>query len=151
MEQIAYRDGPTALTGLLVRPSGKPRAAIAIFPTIMNQNATMSNKALALAEAGYLALICDFYGQNPGTFEEARGLSEIFAQSPLAFRNRIRAGLGALTALPEAKDLPVAAIGFCMGGRAVLELARMGLPLSAVVSFHGLLDGLDDDRAEPGS
>jgi len=151
MEQIAYRDGEIALTGLLFKPKGQPRAAIAIFPTIMNQNVTMTNKALALAEAGYLALVGDFYGQNPGTFQEARELSAIFVESPKAFRDRTHAGLSALTALPEAQGLPVAAIGFCMGGRAVLELARMGLPLSAVVSFHGLLDRLDDSLAEPGS
>src|SRR4051812_41317135 len=103
MDQIAYRDSNAALTGLLARPKGKPRAAIAVFPTIMNQNVTMTNKALALAEAGYLALICDFYGQNPATFGEARGLSAIFAESPRAFRDRTRAGLNALTALEEAQ------------------------------------------------
>ena len=32
------------------------------------------------------------------------------------------------------------AIGFCMGGCAVLELARDGADLLAVTSFHGLLD-----------
>jgi dienelactone hydrolase len=50
--------------------------------------------------------------------------------------------------MPEAEALPLAAIGFCMGGQAALELARDGAPLGAVVSFHGLLDtGL---AAEPG-
>ena len=34
----------------------------------------------------------------------------------------------------------VAAIGFCFGGGAILELARSGAPLSAFVSFHGNLD-----------
>lgn len=151
MDRIAYRDGGAALTGLLARPAGKPKAAIAVFPTIMNANQTMRNKAQALAEAGYLALICDFYGSIPITFQEARQLSQIFADSPAAFRDRIRAGLNALTSIDEAEGVPIAAIGFCMGGRAVLELARLGLPLSAAVSFHGLLDTLDNYRAEPGS
>ena len=151
MDQISYGDGETALTGLLVRPVGTPKAAIAVFPTIMNATEAVKAKALALAEAGYVALICDFYGSMPATFEESRQLSQIFADSPQAFRNRVRAGLDALAALDEAQGLPIAAIGFCMGGRAVLELARMGLPLAAVVSFHGLLDLLDEQRAEPGS
>ena len=33
----------------------------------------------------------------------------------------------------------VAAIGYCFGGWAVLELARDGADLAAVASFHGLL------------
>jgi len=45
-----------------------------------------------------------------------------------------------MVSLPGAKDLPLAAIGFCMGGQAVLELAREGAPFEAVVSFHGLLN-----------
>lgn len=34
----------------------------------------------------------------------------------------------------------VAAIGYCFGGTAVLELARSGAELAGVVSFHGGLD-----------
>jgi dienelactone hydrolase len=33
----------------------------------------------------------------------------------------------------------VAAIGFCFGGMCVLELARSGADVKAVISFHGLL------------
>ena len=32
------------------------------------------------------------------------------------------------------------AIGYCFGGALVLNMARMGMDLSAVVSFHGALD-----------
>jgi dienelactone hydrolase len=52
----------------------------------------------------------------------------------------LRANLKALANLPEAGGLPIASIGFCMGGQAALELAREGAPLFAAVSFHGLLD-----------
>lgn len=41
------------------------------------------------------------------------------------------------------------AIGFCMGGQAVLELARDGTDLALVASFHGLLD--TQAPAEPGA
>jgi dienelactone hydrolase len=45
--------------------------------------------------------------------------------------------------------LPVAAIGYCMGGQAALELAREGHDLFAAVSFHGLLS--TDRPAQPGA
>lgn len=151
LTRIDYCDGDTALTGWLAQPAGTPRAAIAVYPTIMNPTAVVRDKALALAGAGYLALVCDFYGRTPTDFGDARALSAPLKESPALFRDRIRAGLRALATLVPARDRPLAAIGFCMGGRAVLELARLGEPLAAVVSFHGLLDRLDDSTAAPGS
>ena len=148
LHPLDYEDGETWLTALVARPQGMPRAAVLVFPTIMNATPAVETKALALAEAGYLALVADFYGVGPANFEEARTLAAGIRPDPLAYRRRLKAGLKALATLPEAKGLPLAAIGFCMGGQAALELARDGAPLAAVVSFHGLLDtGLP---AEPG-
>ena len=149
LEPLDYEDGETQLTALLARPSGAPRAAVLVFPTIMNTTPAVETKARALADAGYLALIADFYGKRPAGFDEARAMAAEIRPDPLAYRRRLRAGLRALAALPEADGLPLAAIGFCMGGQAALELARDGAPLFAVTSFHGLLDtGLP---AEPGT
>ncbi len=140
LQPLDYADGATSLTGLLARPAGTPRAAILVFPTIMNSTPAVENKALMLAEAGDLALVADFYGKRPAGFDEARALAAEIRPDPLAYRRRVKAGLRALAVLPEAQGLPLAAIGFCMGGQAALELARDGAPLEAVVSFHGLLD-----------
>jgi dienelactone hydrolase len=140
LEPTGYEDGEISLTGLVARPRGAPRAAVLVFPTIMNSTPAVETKARALAEAGYLALIADLYGQQPASFDEARALAAEIRPDPLAYRRRLRAGLKALATLPEAHGLPLAAIGFCMGGQAALELARDGAPLEAAVSFHGLLD-----------
>ena len=146
---LPYADGDTALSGLLARPAGVARAAVLVFPTIMNTTPAVETKAKALAEAGYLPLIADFYGERPASFDEARAHAAAIRPDPLAYRRRLKAGLRALATLPEAAGLPLAAIGFCMGGQAALELARDGAPLIAVASFHGLLDtGLP---AEPGA
>jgi len=40
--------------------------------------------------------------------------------------------------LPEVYPSTVAAIGFCFGGLCVLDLARSGLDVKAVASFHGV-------------
>ena len=146
-EVVSYCDGPTRLTGLLARPEGLPRAAIAVFPTIMNPTPAVEAKAVALAEAGYLAMICDFYGRKPGTFAEAMQLADTLRADTASYRQRLHAALGAMSGL--APGLPQLAIGFCMGGQAVLELARDGADLSAVASFHGLLD--TGAPAEPGA
>jgi dienelactone hydrolase len=52
-------------------------------------------------------------------------------------RERSRAGLEVLRALPGVDPDRVAAIGFCFGGTVVLELAWSGAPVKGVVSFHG--------------
>jgi len=149
LQPLDYEDGDTWLTGQVARPAGTPRAAVLVFPTIMNPTPAVETKALKLAEAGYLALIADFYGKRPADFDEARALAAGIRPDPLAYRRRLKAGLRALATLPEAQTLPLAAIGFCMGGQAALELARDGAPLAAVVSFHGLLDTALP--AEPGA
>jgi dienelactone hydrolase len=105
----------------------------------MNPTEAVLVKAQALADAGYLALVADLYGRQPAGFDEARELAAGIRSTPEAYRRRLRAGLKALSTVAGPEDLPLLAIGFCMGGQAVLELAREGAPLEAVVSFHGLL------------
>ena len=135
-----YTDGETRLDGLLFRPAATPRAAVLVFPTIMNSTPAVEAKAQALADAGYIALIADFYGAMPTGMDDARARAAEIRPDPLTYRRRLKAGLRALATLPEAQGLPLATIGFCMGGQAALELARDGAPLAAAVSFHGLLD-----------
>lgn len=138
LEPVPYRDGDIALTGWLARPMGSPRAAVIVFPTIANYNPAMERRAQMLAEQGYLAMVADFYGQAVESFEASGPLAQMLRTDPQTYRARLRAGIAALRAL--AGELPMAAIGFCMGGQAALEAARDGAELSAVVSFHGLLD-----------
>ncbi len=55
---------------------------------------------------------------------------------PERTRGIARAGLDILLAQPRADPGKVAAIGYCFGGHLVLELARSGTDLAAVVGFH---------------
>ena len=141
LEPLAYQDGPTGLSGWLARPAGKARAAVVVvFPTIANVTVNVERKAQALADSGYLALIADFYGEPVADFAASRPLAEKLRANPQTYRERLVAALAALQALPEANGLPLATIGFCMGGQAALELARTGANIAAAVSFHGSLD-----------
>lgn len=137
LEPVSYTDRETALTGWLARPAGSPRAAIAVFPTIMNITPFVEAKAVALAEAGYLAFVADLYGRLPQDFSEASVAAEQTQADP-AYRDRLFAALDALAEL--APGVQQAAIGFCMGGQAALELARADADLTMVASFHGILE-----------
>ncbi|AKH41555.1 dienelactone hydrolase [Altererythrobacter atlanticus] len=148
LETLAYSDGEIGLTSHVARPKGVPRAAVLVFPTIMNPGGFVFDKAKSLADHGYLALVADFYGKQPENFDQSREFAMEIRQTPDSYRNRLRAGLKALAGMEEARGLPIGAIGFCMGGQATLELARDGAPLFAAVSFHGLLN--TEQPAEPG-
>lgn len=137
-QPIPYADGDTALTGLLARPAGTPRAAAVVFPTIMNQTPNALRRLPMLTEAGYLAFCADLYGRNPRDRDDAQALAAIRGDAA-AYRNRVRAAIETAAGLPEAQGLPLVAIGYCMGGQMALEAARMNLPLALVASFHGIL------------
>lgn len=149
LEAVLYRHAGQELTGWLARPDGSPRAAIVVFPTIANFNAPMERRARMLADLGYFAMVADFYGEPVESFEASRPLADKLRADVEHYRGRLAAAVSALRELPGTADLPMLAIGYCMGGQAALEAARDGQDLRAVVSFHGILSTAK--TAEPGA
>jgi dienelactone hydrolase len=140
LEKVAYADGDIGLTGWLARPSDTPRAVVVVFPTIANVSPAVERRAQMLADAGYLAMIADFYGEPVASFEEAGALATRLRADVDVYRDRLLAAVETLRGHPAAAGLPMAAIGYCIGGQAALEVARSGADIAAAISFHGLLD-----------
>jgi dienelactone hydrolase len=59
-----------------------------------------------------------------------------FMAEPSGLRARAAAVLAVLAGQPQTDPTRLAAIGYCFGGTTVLELARGGADLKAVVGFH---------------
>lgn len=136
-ETIDYAHGDVALKGRLVRPEGTPRGAILILPTIANINANMERRATMLADLGFVAMVADFYGAPVESFEASFPMGNALRADVDHYRARLVAGLDALAS--AAPGLTLSAIGYCMGGQAALELARLGAPIVLAASFHGIL------------
>jgi len=98
-------------------------------------------RARRLAGLGYVALAADMFGdqRQASNLQEVATLVGGLRAEPDKLRARGRAALETLAALPQVDAGRLAAIGFCFGGSVVLELAREGANLKAVVSFHGVL------------
>lgn len=119
-----------------------PRPAVLVIPNVLGQKESDNQKAEALAALGYAAFACDVFGQGKRTQRgegASRYMDELNADRAL-LRERLRASLDALTAQAEVDAGNVAAIGFCFGGKCVLDMARAGLPIRGGVSFHGVYD-----------
>jgi dienelactone hydrolase len=94
--------------------------------------------ARRLAEAGYVAFAMDYYGDGKPLPDFSQAMPRImaFMADPIGIRARATAALAVLAAQPETDPSRLAAIGYCFGGTTVLELARSGADVKAVVGFH---------------
>lgn len=129
---LAYDD-----TGAAAR-----RPVVLIAHTIRGRTDFEEEKARELAKAGYLGVAIDLYGggKQARPPEEARSLMNALNSDRKLLLERMQLALAAVSRVPEADPARMAAIGFCFGGKCVLDLARSGADLAAVASFHGLYD-----------
>jgi dienelactone hydrolase len=90
------------------------------------------------AQLGYVAFALDYHGGGTAITNEDDIVARCVAlwNEPERLRALAGAGLEELLAQPQADASRVAAVGYCFGGALVLELARSGADLKAVVGFH---------------
>lgn len=139
-QPIPYRDGAAELLGLVERAAAPNGRGILLVHEIDGIGRNVRRRARMLADLGYTALVADLYGGGLSyEGEAARAQMEALTADTGLFRRRVSAGLERLRQEPGVEAGAVAAIGYCFGGLAVLELARGGADLAAVISFHGLL------------
>lgn len=102
------------------------------------------DRARQLAAEGYVALAVDMYGEGRSSDHPDRAgafMKEALARSE-GLKGRFSAALQLLREDPLTRADDIAAIGYCFGGSVVLNMARAGMDLDGVVSFHGGLDPL---------
>lgn len=153
-EEVEYStpDG-TTLKGFFAWDSNVsgPRPGIIVVHEWWGHNDYARSRAQQLAALGYTALAVDMYGdgkQADHPDDAAKFMNEVLADLP-AGEARFDAALELLKAHPTTDPEGIGAIGYCFGGAVVLHMARRGLDLDAVASFHGNLGAMR--TAEPGS
>jgi dienelactone hydrolase len=142
--EIDYESGGVVLKGSIAYDdalSGR-RPAVLVVHEWWGLNDFARNSARRLADAGYVALALDMYGDGRQAHhpkDAAKFLTEIRTNLPL-MKARFDAARDLIRTQANVDATRLGAIGYCFGGAVVLEMARVGEDLRGVVSLHGELD-----------
>lgn len=138
---LEYRDGQgRRYVGHLVVPDHAQGPAVLLAHNAPGIDDFERGVAQRLAGLGYVVLCADYVGNG-----ELLGMDQVHPRLGAAIadttllRSAITAGFKALIAQPGVDASRVAAIGYCLGGAAALELARSGAGVDAVAVFHSTL------------
>lgn len=150
---VEYTAGGVTMKGYLAYDEsviGK-RPGILVVHEWWGQNEYIRNRARMLAELGYTALALDMYGEGKMAAhpdDAGKFSSELMKNFPVA-KERFLAALDFLKKQPSVDPSRIAAIGYCFGGGVVLNMARQGVDLRGVASFHGSLAVVKPDKPAP--
>lgn len=125
------------LTGYLARPAGEGRwPGMVIIQEWWGLNEHIKDVARRFAREGFVALAPDLYhGVVVSEPDEARKLVMELDMDEAV--REIQQAVAFLGAQDYVADAQVGIVGFCMGGRLVLQTARVEDQLGAAVAFYG--------------
>ena len=138
---VCQHDGVT-LKGLVAVPAGQgPFPAVLLMHSALGLRHMVGGIAQKLAALGYLAVASDMYGEDADLSDpmKAGGYYMGLLDAPDMLRARTALWFDTVAARADVDAARIAAIGYCFGGKCVLELARSGRDVRAAVSYHGLL------------
>lgn len=152
-KQIEYTSGGVTLKGYLAYDESvtAKRPGVLVVHEWWGHNEYVRKRARMLAELGYTALAVDMYGDGKTAAhpdDAGKFSSEVMKNFPVA-KERFLAALELLKKQPTVDPERIAAIGYCFGGGVVLNMARQGIDLKGVASFHGSLAVIPLDKPTP--
>lgn len=139
---VEYSHHGTTFEGYLAwdDASTEPRPAVLVSHAWGGAGDFEHARARDLAELGYVGFSLDLYGKgvrgsNP---DENAVLMQPFLDDRAMLQGRLQRAIEVASQQDGVDASRMAAIGYCFGGLCVLDLARIGVDLRGVVSFHGL-------------
>ncbi len=153
-EYIEYHDGDTVLEAYLAydEAASEKRPAVLVAHDWTGRRDYACAGAERMAELGYVGFALDVFGKGvfgkDGDIEGNSALITPFVENRALLRRRMQAALTTVRSQGRVDADNVAAMGYCFGGMAVLELARAGADVKGVASVHGLLGQGDVPNAD---
>lgn len=149
-EQISYEIDGTKYDGYIYYnedQKGK-RPGILVVHEWWGLNDYSRHRARQLAQLGYISMAVDMFG-NGKTAEDPTGAQNLvmpFYKDPTLSKKLLDPAIDLLKTYPQTDESKMGAIGYCFGGFVVLNAAKLGADLDAVVSFHGGLGGVEPEK-----
>ena len=147
VESVKYSTSGLNCSGRLVYDDSikTPHPLLLVAPNWLGVTDNVIERAKTLAGSRYVAFVADMYGEGKGPkgTENPMEFLKSLIEDCHECRRRIVAGLDTMTKEATARGIGDAkrraAIGYCFGGSNVIDLARAGADVAAVVSVHGVL------------
>lgn len=136
---ISYFDGDVELEGYYIKQCEK-LPLVLLCHAWRGRDDFIEEKARHFANLGYNTFALDMYGKGVlgKSPEENAALKAPFIKDRLLVKNRVLKGHEKAKAI--AGDVPVAVLGYGLGGLVALDLARQQVPLKGVISVYGHFD-----------
>ncbi|TFL18730.1 dienelactone hydrolase family protein [Jannaschia formosa] len=134
-ERHPYDAGGTGMLGYRARPERPNGAGILVIPAFFGLRDFEMAECDRYAAMGYDVLGVDYYGDG----WVASDMDEAGAAMGKLNGDRRTLLVRTQAALAELGAARTGAVGFCFGGKAVIDMARAG-DLQAGVSMHGIYD-----------
>jgi len=136
---LSVNDG-TTMRAYVAHPDCNPRAGLLVFQEAFGVNAHIRDVTERFAREGYLAISPElFHRTAPGLEAGYTNFGEVMPHMQALKDSALAADIQAAYQWlkdGEAKNLPVGATGYCMGGRTSV-LAALTVPLACAVSYYG--------------
>ncbi len=142
-ELISTTDNGVQLISYVALPedasADNPAAGILVAPEWWGVVEHPKSVTERLAKAGYAAVAMDVFGEGKLTTDAAQAnmwMEQVLADQDMLMA-RCQLILNDFSDQMSVNGDNLGAIGFCFGGKVVLDMAREGMPLKAVATFHG--------------
>ena len=141
---ITFTHGDMVVEGLIAwddQATGR-RPGVVVIHGGWGYSNNVREQAKRLAESGYVGYAVDMYGMGPVDthLEDDRGMRRLLNDNPVLKATRFSLAVERLKQDPHVDPHKISAIGYCWGGQVILEMARAGSSLDAVVTFAGILE-----------
>jgi len=147
LEPYPYPDTEVPLKGFFAYDKllKSRRGGVLIIPEENSPEKFIKETASQLGTLGYVVFVPDLYAALPPAEEDDE---EAAAARSVRFKELIQESLRILADQSRVDPNRMAAIGYGEGGRQVLELARAGTDLKAVINYFGSLkpEVVDESR-----